>query len=57
MKMRGGFKVESHIVPEDTANDVAEHITAFLDPLACWCGPYRDTDEPLVIIHREEGKA
>jgi hypothetical protein len=37
------------------AEGLAEHITDFLDPLACWCGPYRDNDEPEVIIHRKEG--
>ena len=35
-----------------------EHITepdATGDPLSCWCRPYRDGEEPEVIIHRKEG--
>ncbi len=35
----------------------AEHVTDAGDPLACWCGPYRDIEEPMVIIHRKEGDA
>lgn len=34
-----------------------EHVTDGDGPLACWCGPYRDTEEPEVIIHRKEGEA
>ena len=37
------------------AEGLAEHITDFLDPLSCWCRPYRDNDEPQVIIHRKDG--
>jgi len=33
------------------------HITDSDDPLACWCGPYRDTEKPEVVIHRREGAA
>jgi hypothetical protein len=35
----------------------SEHVTDADDPLACWCKPYRDTEEPLLIIHRKEGEA
>ena len=38
----------------------AEHITesdTTGDPLSCWCGPYRDSEEPEVIIHRKEGES
>lgn len=34
-----------------------EHVTDATDPLACWCGPYRDPEVPEVIIHRKEGEA
>ena len=34
-----------------------EHVTDEADPLACWCGPYRDSEEPEVIIHRKEGES
>ena len=50
MKMRGGFKVKSQIIPNA---DKREHI---LDE-SCWCRPYPDGQEPLAIIHRKEGEA
>lgn len=38
-----------HVVPV-----ASEHSP---DGLTCWCGPYPDTEEPNVIIHRAEERA
>jgi hypothetical protein len=37
--------------------DPPDHVTDEDDPLACWCDPYRDSEEPIVIIHRKQGEA
>lgn len=39
------------------AEGLREHLTDEADPLACWCQPYRDTEEPEVILHRKEAEA
>lgn len=47
------------LLPEvyDELLRVKEHILDHPDPLACWCRPYADTEDPDIIIHREEGIA
>jgi hypothetical protein len=36
---------------------LSKHITDAKDPLACWCHPYRDTEQPEIIVHRKAGAA
>ena len=39
---------------DDTTSEanVAGSIDHVCDGLKCWCRPYRDTEDPEVIIHR-----
>ena len=39
-----------HVWPRSEVHDT-EH------GLGCWCKPYRDRVDPLVVIHRREGRA
>jgi len=49
------------VVAMAAANDAVSantaHVTDADDPLSCWCEPYRDNVEPMIIIHRKEGEA
>lgn len=52
-----GVDDEGRTVKCNCACHRSEHVTDADDPLSCWCHPYRDTEQPEVIIHRKEAVA
>jgi hypothetical protein len=38
-------RVELHVYPP------ADTVGAHEPSMACWCGPYRDSDNPRVVVH------
>lgn len=42
-----------HIVPCTCIEVAREHQTS----IGCWCTPFRDLEEPLVVIHQRRAQA